>query len=357
MKKYGVIMSGGGGTRFWPLSRQKTPKQLLNLTGKEKMVNEAIDRLSYTADKKDIFIVTNVAQVEPMLEATAGRIQPDHILPEPSARNTAACVGYAAMEILRKYGDGVMVITPSDAYIKDTPAFTRVLADAVKAAQEQDKLVTVGITPTFAATGYGYIKFGKSEDPAMPVLEFKEKPDEQTAKAYLATGQYAWNSGMFIWKASTILEKFKALVPDIYADLEKIGNAMGTAEEKAVIEAVYPNIRKISVDYAIMEPSAAAGDVLVVAGEFGWNDVGSWDMMGVLHEADTQGNIGLGDTLAIETTGTVLYSSGKLVAAVGVEDLVIVETPDAIMVCHKDKAQDVKAIVDALKGAGRTELL
>ena len=357
MKKYGVIMAGGGGTRFWPLSRQKTPKQLLNLTGKEKMVNEAIDRLSYTADKKDIFIVTNVAQVEPMLEATAGRIQPDHILPEPSARNTAACVGYAAMEILRKYGDGVMVITPSDAYIKDTPAFTRVLADAVKAAQEQDKLVTVGITPTFAATGYGYIKFGKSEDPAMPVLEFKEKPDEQTAKAYLATGQYAWNSGMFIWKASTILEKFKALVPDIYADLEKIGNAMGTAEEKAVIEAVYPNIRKISVDYAIMEPSAAAGDVLVVAGEFGWNDVGSWDMMGVLHEADTQGNIGLGDTLAIETTGTVLYSSGKLVAAVGVEDLVIVETPDAIMVCHKDKAQDVKAIVDALKGAGRTELL
>ena len=357
MKKYGVIMAGGGGTRFWPLSRQKTPKQLLNLTGKEKMVNEAIDRLSYTADKKDIFIVTNVTQVAPMLEATTGRIQPDHILPEPSARNTAACVGYAAMEILKKYGDGVMVITPSDAYIKDTPAFTRVLADAVKAAEEQDKLVTVGITPTFPATGYGYIRFGDSENAAMPVLEFKEKPDEKTAEAYLATGQYAWNSGMFIWKASTILEKFKALIPDIYADLEKIGNAMGTAREKTVIEEVYPNIRKISVDYAIMEPSAAAGDVLVVAGEFGWNDVGSWDMMGVLHEADAQGNIGLGDTLAIDTTGTVLYSSGKLVAAVGVQDLVIVETKDAIMVCHKDKAQEVKEIVDALKEAGRTELL
>ncbi len=357
MKKYGVIMSGGGGTRFWPLSRQKTPKQLLNLTGKEKMVNEAVDRLSYTADKKDIFIVTNVTQMEPMLEATAGRILPDHILPEPSARNTAACVGYAAMEILRKYGDGVMIITPSDAYIKDTPAFTRVLADAVKAAEEQDKLVTVGITPTFAATGYGYIKFDKSAGTAMPVLEFKEKPDEQTAKAYLATGQYAWNSGMFIWKASTILEKFKALIPDIYADLEKIGNAMGTPDEKAVIDAVYPNIRKISVDYAIMEPSADAGDVLVVAGEFGWNDVGSWDMMGVLHDADACGNIALGDTLAVDTTGSVLYSSGKLVAAVGVQDLVIVETPDAIMVCHKEKAQDVKAIVDALKGAGRTELL
>jgi len=358
MKKFGVIMAGGGGTRFWPLSRQKTPKQLLNLTGKEKMVNEAVDRLSYTADKKDIFIVTNVTQVESMLAATAGRIQPDHILPEPSARNTAACVGYAAMEILRKYGDGVMVITPSDAYIKDTPAFTRVLAEAVKAAEEQNKLVTVGITPTFPSTGYGYIKFDQNApEAAKSVLEFKEKPDEQTAKAYLATGQYAWNSGMFIWRASTILEKFKALIPDIYEDLEKIGDAMGTPQEKATIEAVYPNIRKISVDYAIMEPSAAAGDVLVVAGEFGWNDVGSWDMMGVLHEADANGNIGLGDTLAIDTTGTVLYSSGKLVAAVGVEDLVIVETPDAIMVCHKDKAQDVKKIVDALTAGGRAELL
>lgn len=357
MKKYGVIMAGGGGTRFWPLSRQKTPKQLLNLTGKDKMVNEAVDRLSYTADKDDIFIVTNVTQVPPMLEATAGRIRPDHILPEPSARNTAACVGYAAMEILRKYGDGVMVITPSDAYIKDTPAFTRVLSEAVKAAEEQDKLVTVGITPTFPSTGYGYIQFDKNGEAAMPVLEFKEKPDEETAKAYLATGRYAWNSGMFIWKASTILEKFKALIPDIYADLEKIGDTMGTPAEKETIEAIYPNIRKISVDYAIMEPSAAAGDVLVVAGEFGWNDVGSWDMMGVLHEADAQGNIGLGDTLAIDTTGSVLYSSGKLVAAVGVQDLVIVETPDAIMVCHKDKAQDVKRIVDALKDADRTELL
>ena len=358
MKKYGVIMAGGGGTRFWPLSRQKTPKQLLNLTGKEKMVNEAVDRLAYTADKDDIFIVTNVTQVEPMLAATAGRIRPDHILPEPSARNTAACVGYAAMEILRKYGDGVMVITPSDAYIKDSAAFTRVLAEAVKAAEDQNKLVTVGITPTFPATGYGYIKFDRSApETAKGVLEFKEKPDEQTAKAYLATGQYAWNSGMFIWKASTILEKFKALIPDIYADLEKIGDAMGTPEEKSTLEAVYPNIRKISVDYAIMEPSAAAGDVLVVAGEFGWNDVGSWDMMGVLHDADENGNIGLGDTLAVDTTGTVLYSSGKLVAAVGVKGLVIVETPDAIMVCHKDKAQDVKKIVDALAAGGRTELL
>ena len=358
MKKYGVIMAGGGGTRFWPLSRRKTPKQLLNLSGKELMVNEAIDRLSYTADKNDIFIVTNCTQAEPMLKATAGRIQPDHILSEPSARNTAACVGYAAMEILRKYGDGMMVITPSDAYIRDNAVFTRVLAEAVRAAEEQNKLVTVGITPTFPATGYGYIKFDKtSEGEVKTVAEFKEKPDEDTAKTYLASGSYVWNSGMFIWKASVILEKFEKLIPDIYADLCQIGDAMGTENELAVVNEVYPQIRKISVDYAIMEPSAALGDVLTVPGEFGWNDVGSWDMMNVLYSEDKNGNILLGDTVAINTENTTIYSSGRTVTAVDVDGLVIVETPDAVMVCSKDKAQNVKLIVDELDAKSRKELL
>lgn len=358
MKKYGVIMAGGGGTRFWPLSRQKTPKQLLNLTGKEIMVNEAIDRLSYTANKYDIFIVTNAAQVDPMIQVTSGRILPNHILSEPAARNTAACVGYAAMEIVKKYGDGVMVITPSDAYIKDTAGFTRTLTEAVNAAEQTDKLVTIGITPTFPATGYGYIKFDKTQqDIAKTVAEFKEKPDEETAKAYLATGAYVWNSGMFVWKASVILKKFEQFIPDIYADLNKIGDAMDTEVEKETIENVYPNIRKISVDYAIMEPSAANGDVLVVPGEFGWNDVGSWDMMGVLHEKDENGNIAIGDTITINTTNSIVYSSKKLVATVGVDNLVIVDTPDAIMVCNKDKAQDVKLIVDQLNADGRKELL
>ena len=358
MKKYGVIMAGGGGTRFWPLSRQKTPKQLLNLSGKDLMVNEAIDRLSYTADKRDIFIVTNAAQVESMLNATNGQILPNHILSEPSARNTAACVGYAAMEIIRKYGDGVMVITPSDAYIKDTAAFTRVIAEAVKVAEEENKLVTIGITPTFPATGYGYIKFDKNQGGAAKVVaEFKEKPNEKTARGYLATGDYVWNSGMFIWKASVILDKFAEYIPDIYEDLVRIGEVMGTEAEKNMIEAVYPNIRKISVDYAIMEPSANTGDVLVVPGEFGWNDVGSWDMMNVLHTANDDGNITIGDTIAINTSNTTIYSSAKLVATVGVDNLVIVEAPDAIMVCSKDCAQDVKLIVDELTAVGRKELL
>ena len=358
MKKYGVVMAGGSGTRFWPLSRQKTPKQLLNLSGKELMVNEAIDRLAYTADKKNIFVVTNCAQAEPMLKATAGRILPDHILAEPSGRNTAACVGYAAMEIVKKYGDGIMIITPSDAYIRDSAAFTRVLAEASEAAEKQDRLVTVGITPTFPATSYGYIKYDCSNGAAAKqVVEFKEKPCEKAAEAYLESGEYVWNSGMFIWKASVILEKFKKLIPDIYSDLLKIGEAMGTDNEAAVINEVYPQIRSISVDYAIMEPSAAEGDVMTVPGEFGWNDVGTWDLMNVLHDEDVNGNILLGDTVAINTKNTTIFSSGRTVTAVDVEGMVIVETPDAIMVCSKDKAQNVKLIVDELKANARYELL
>ena len=358
MKIYGVIMAGGGGTRFWPLSRQKTPKQLLNLTGNDLIINEAIDRLSYTVDKRHIFIVTNATQVEQMKNATKGRIQPDHILAEPAARNTAACIGYAAMEITRKYGDGVMVVTPSDAYIRDTTAFTRTLATAVRAVEMQDKLVTIGITPTFPATGYGYIRYQSTDDEdIMKVLEFREKPDDETARRYLATGEYAWNSGMFIWKASTILSKFQQLISDIHADITHIGDVMNTENEQAVINEVYPHIRKISVDYAIMEPAAAQGEVLVIPGEFGWNDVGSWDMMHVLHDSDRDGNITVGDTLPIKTSNCVIFSRDRLIATVGVDNLIIVETPDAVMVCRKDQAQNVKNIVDMLKTMGRDDLL
>lgn len=358
MNTYGVIMAGGGGTRFWPLSRQKTPKQLLNLTGNELMVNEAIDRLSYIVAKKDIFVVTNAVQVDSMLKATEGRVRPDHILSEPSARNTAACIGYAALEIIKKYGDGVMVITPSDHYIKDNASFTRILNAAVKTAEREDKLITVGIPPTFPSTGFGYIKFDKnSTGDVKQVIDIKEKPGEEKAKEYVNSGEYVWNSGMFVWKASLILEKFKEFIPDIYEDLTKIGNAMGTLEERARIDAVYPGIRKISIDYAIMEPSASEGDVLVIPGEFGWNDVGNWDMMDALQDVDADGNVRIGDILTVNTTNSVLYSSGKMIAVVGMDDLVVVEAPDAIMVCRKDKAQDVKLIVEALNAAERKELL
>ncbi len=345
MKIYGVIMAGGGGTRFWPLSRRETPKQLLNLSGKEIMINEAIDRLARVASHKDIFIVTNKTQTEKMSLVTAGRILKDHILSEPSARNTAACIGYAAMKIIKGYGDGVMVVTPSDAYIRDEDAFARTLLKAISAAEETDGLVTVGVTPTFPATGYGYIRFEKGATEVNKVVSFKEKPDLETAKSYLSSGEYAWNSGMFIWKASVILKKFKELLPDIYADLERIGASIGTERELQTLEEIYPAIRSISVDYGVMEKS---DDIYAVTGEFGWNDVGSWDMMNVLHAPDENNNVLIGESVVVNSSDCVVYASDKLVTCVDVEGLVVVQTNDAVMVCPKNKVQDVKLVVEKL---------
>lgn len=358
MNHYGVIMAGGGGTRFWPLSRQKKPKQLLNLSGKDLMINEAVDRLATVIGKSNIFIVTSDIQAPAMIAATAGRVFPRNILAEPAARNTTACIGYAAMEIVRKYGDGVMIITPADHYIENVPELTDVFKKAILTAEKEDKLITIGIKPSFPSTGFGYIKYDtQSQDLVKPVIEFKEKPDEETAKGYIESGYYAWNSGMFIWKASLILAKLKKYVSDIYYDLEIIGDAMNRPEEQEILHDVYPKIRKISIDYAVMEPSAANGDVLVISGDFGWNDVGSWDMMDVLHSPDQNGNVFIGDVVGVNVRNVVAYSTKRTITAVGVNGLVIVETPDSVMVCSKDKAQDVKKIVDALTESKRDELL
>lgn len=362
MNHYGVIMAGGGGTRFWPLSRQKTPKQLLNLSGNDLMVNEAVDRMATVIGKSNIFVVTSDLQAPSMIQATAGKVFPRNILAEPAARNTTACIGYAAMEIVRKYGDGVMIITPADHYIEDVPALTEIFKTAILTAEENDMLVTIGLKPTFPSTGFGYIRYKTSAQESTkisvcPVLGFKEKPDEETAKSYIKSGDYAWNSGMFIWKAGLILKKLKENVPDIYQDLKTIGDAMNTPQEQEVLHEVYPNIRKISIDYAVMEPSAARGEVLVIPGDCGWNDVGSWDMMDILHDADEHNNVILGDVAAINVNNSVIYSQSRFVTVLDIDHIVVVETPDAILVCSKEKAQNVKQIVDYLKEQGREELL
>ncbi len=355
MKTFGVILAGGGGTRFWPLSRKDLPKQFLNLTGSDLMVNETVDRLAEFVDKNEIWIVTSSAQTPMMIEATKGRVDASHILSEPAARNTSACIGYAAMEILKKYGDGVMCILPSDHYIKEPEQYTGLMKRAVAVAEKTGRLVTIGVKPTFASTGYGYIQYrkGKSKE-YYDVVDFVEKPDIRTAKAYVKSGSFLWNSGMFVWKASTILGYFKRLLPDIYEKLVQIGEAMGTPREREVLEAVYPTIPKISIDYGIME---RADKVLVLIGEFGWNDVGSWDALQALYEPDEDGNIIYGEQVHLDTKNCISYAKSKLIAALGVEDLIIVEADDAILVCHKDKAQEVKNIVERLKEEGKEQYL
>lgn len=356
MKTYGVIMAGGGGTRFWPLSRKAVPKQLLNLSGKDLMVNDTIDRFEGLVDKEDIYIVTNVVQADTMRSATKGRLMEEHILAEPAARNTAACIGYAAMEIVKKRGDGMMCILASDHFIKNTKGFQDVLRDAIKTAEETDALVTLGIAPTFPSTGYGYICCGEevSGTPAYKVEDFVEKPDLETAEAYIDAGNYLWNSGMFIWKASTILTYFEKLLPDIYACLVEIGDAMGTDLEEETINRVYPVIPKISIDYGIME---RADHVLVLKGDFGWNDIGSFDALSAIYEPDEQGNIGKGKRIMIDTSDCIICGDERLIATVGVQDIIVVETKDAVLVCHKSKAQDVKKIVEELEQKGETQYL
>ena len=356
MKTYGVIMAGGSGTRFWPLSRQSRPKQLLTICGKEPMINQTIDRLEGLVASEDIYIVTNDAQAERTVAVTRGRVLPEHVLVEPAARNTAACIALAAAHIAHAGGDGVMCVFPADHYIRDVAALRSVLNEAVAKALAGDTLVTIGIQPTYPATGYGYIRCGQPEGAgsARRVLAFREKPDPATAEEYLLSGEYVWNSGIFVWRASVILEQFRALLPDIYADIMEISAALGTGAEDAVMQAVYPRIRRISVDYGILEKS---GSVCVIPGDFGWSDIGTWASLDSVYPADERGNIRVGDANCVQTSGSVVYAASRHVSVVGMEDVVVVETPDAVLVTRRSAAQDVRLAVDALAEQGRKELL
>ncbi len=360
MKVYGVIMAGGGGTRLWPLSRKKLPKQFLNLTGRDTLVNETFDRLARVVAPEDIFVVTNQIYGDKTLEIMGDRIKADHVLLEPQARNTAACIGYAAMEILKKYGDGVMCVMSADPYIKDEVMYAETVKRGVELAEEQDCLVTIGIKPEYPATGYGYIKGQAAktktgaETDYFLVEEFVEKPALEIAVQYLEAGCYMWNSGMFIWKAGVIVDYFKRLLPDIYERLVAIGDAMGTPEEKQTIAEVYPDIPKISIDYGIME---RADKVLMLKGEFGWCDIGNLDSLEVLHEKDARGNAGVGQCVFVDTKNTICYAKNKLITTVGVENLIVVETDDAVVVCAKDAAQTVREAVAYLEENGLEEYL
>lgn len=348
-------MAGGGGTRFWPLSRKRVPKQLLNLDGKEVMLNETIDRLSGIVEKEDVFIVTNEEQVELTRLITSDRVLENHILAEPSARNTAACIGYGAVEILKKYGDGIMCILASDHYIKEEETFKNVLKKAIETVEETDGLVTIGIKPTFPSTGYGYIKNEAIEGKEYKtVLEFVEKPDIDRANSYIEAGNYVWNSGMFVWKASTILKYFERLLPDIYDKLMIIKESMGTASESEVIKAIYDTIPKISIDYGIME---RADRVYMLEGDFGWNDIGSFDALPALYPSDTKGNVVRAESVLIDSSNNIIVGDRKLIAGVGIENLIIVDTEDALLICKKERAQDVKEVVTALERSERRHLL
>ncbi|MBQ8078382.1 MAG: mannose-1-phosphate guanylyltransferase [Oscillospiraceae bacterium] len=357
MKITAVIMAGGKGERFWPKSRTSCPKQFLSLTSDgETMIQKTVRRLTPMVAQEDVYIVTNAAYMGLIAEQLPD-VPAENIIAEPAPRNTAPCIGLAAGIIRKKYGDAIMLVLPSDHLIHSVDMYLDTLRRAAIAAEDGTNLVTLGITPTYPETGYGYIKYvrGSSRSGVYDVERFVEKPDLNTAKDYLREGCYLWNSGMFIWKASSILKNIAELMPDLDAGLAPIADAYATPAFDSVLREQFPQLPAQSIDFGIMEH---ARNIRTIPGSFGWDDVGSWLALERINHTDDRGNYFDGDIVDVDTKScTVVGSSKRTVAVLGLEDLVIVDTPDALLVCDKNSTQDIKKILAALREQKREELL
>ena len=357
---HAVIMAGGRGTRFWPRSREKKPKHLLDIVSNRTIIQETVDRIKPLIKPENILIVTGKKHARELMKQLP-EIPAKNIIIEPVGRNTAACIGLAAIHIQKKAKDDVMVVLPSDHGIADPGQYRKVIAAAAKAAKKENTLITVGLKPTSPDTGFGYMEGGASaghigSETLLRVKAFREKPNLKQARTFLQSGNFFWNSGMFIWKASTILHEIERFLPDLYSGLMTIKAALGKSAEAKTVSAIYKGLASISIDYGVMEK---AKDVFMIPASFGWSDVGSWDTLWEISAKDQNGNAVTGGSQAIfeNTENALVYSPKKLVALVGMKDVIIVETKDALLICKKGQSQDVKKIVDALEAGQFNQLL
>lgn len=354
MELVAVIMAGGVGARFWPKSRAKEPKQLLNLFSDRSMIQNTVDRMDDLVKKENIYIVTNKVQKEKIVKQLS-EIPEENIVEEPFGKNTAAAIGLASIIVDSKHKDAVTIVLPADHLINDKVEFQRIISEAAKHADEQKSLVTIGINPTRPDTGYGYIQIEENEtDTLHKVIRFAEKPNLDTAKRFLESGDFLWNSGMFIWRTDVILNEIKTYMADLDEGLQTIKSTINTDEFNDTLIKVYGQLRSISIDYGIMENSK---NVKLIKGEFDWSDVGSWDAVYHLLQKDKNNNVVKGDVYFGNSTGNYVNSENKFTALIGVKDVFVINTDDATLVCHKDYAQDVKLIVDYLKMNEKNELL
>jgi mannose-1-phosphate guanylyltransferase len=355
---YAVIPAGGSGTRLWPLSRAGNPKFLHLLTGTSATLLQAtVERLGPLAAPAETYVVTGAAHAAGVARQLLD-LPPDNILVEPSPRDSCAAIGLAAAIIARRDPAAIMGSFAADHLVGDAERFVAVVRDAIAGA-EQGLLMAVGITPTHPETGYGYLQCAGGLGPIRRVEEFKEKPSQEVAAEYLASGEYLWNASMFVWRVEVFLRELARQRPELHAGLVRIANAWGSPEQDRVVGEVWPALPKISVDYAVMEGAAAAGLVGTVRGDFGWNDVGDFDTLGAVLPADEDGNVVVptGDdkpaVLLTDSTGAVVVPHGcRMVAVFGLHDVIVVDTPDALLVCPRDRAQDVKTLVERLKDRG-----
>ncbi len=357
---HAVIMAGGRGTRFWPRSREKKPKHLLDIVSNRTIIQETVDRIKPLVKPKNILIVTGRKHARELIRQLP-EVPAKNILIEPVGRNTAACIGLAAVHIQKKAKDDVMVVLPSDHGIGDPGQYRKIIAAAALASEKDNALVTIGINPTSPHTGFGYMEGGASAgriagEVLLRVKSFREKPNLKQAQAFVKSGNFFWNSGMFVWKASTILNEIEQFLPDLHAGLMTIKASLGKDSEAKTVLMIYKGLTSVSIDYGVMEK---AKDVFVIPASFGWSDVGSWDALWELSARDKNGNATAGGSQAIfeSTENTLVYSPKKLVALVGMKDVLVVETKDALLICKKGRSQDVKKIVDALEARGLTYLL
>lgn len=356
MNTTALIMAGGRGERFWPKSRKNMPKQFLSLTDDGKtMIQLTVERISSMVKLEDIYVSTNKDYKALVLKQLPG-LPEQNILCEPIGRNTAPCIGLGAMHIAKKYDDAMMFVLPSDHLIKFNNMFLRTLQDACEVAEKDNNLVTIGIAPDYPETGYGYIKFDPktTEGRAYKVDRFVEKPSLEVAKEYLATEEYLWNSGMFIWKISSILKNIHKFMPDTYDALKKIQDAIGTEYEETVLEREFSGIQSQSIDYGIMEK---AKDIYILPGTFGWDDVGSWLAVERIKKTNEFGNVVNGNIITVNTHNCIIQGEKKLIATVGLEDMIVVDTEDATLICSKDCAGDIKKILENLKICNREEYI
>jgi mannose-1-phosphate guanylyltransferase len=362
---HAIILAGGRGTRFWPRSRTRTPKQLLNIVGKDTMLQQTVVRLKPLIPAECIWTVTNAEQAAAVRKQVSAA-ERKRVLTEPVGRNTAVAIGLAAIHVRHAArGDALMAVLPADHYIEQPQKYREIVNAALDVAREPGRMVVLGIPPTRPETGFGYIeKSGEPIEakgfPVFAVRRFTEKPELRLAQEYLASGSYHWNAGMFFWRVSTLLENLKSFLPKTYTALEKLAGFIGTGKYECKLRAIYPKVENISVDYAVLEPAtrtAGPPRVFVIPAEVGWSDIGSWAAVYQLLAKKSGENVLAGQGHTLDAEGNFLWSPSKFVAAIGVRDLVVVETPDALLICPMNRAQDVGKIAKWLEEQKRGELL
>ena len=347
---YCVIMAGGSGTRFWPRSREACSKQYLSLYGKKSLIQSTLARFNGIVPWKDIYIVTKQSQEE-MIDKHRLKVPKENIIFEPFAKNTAPCIGLAAIFVQRRDADGVLIVSPADHLVQKKSRFYKTIRACVQLAKDNDGMITIGIKPNRPSTGYGYIQIDKDLNTiesakAFSIKTFAEKPNLATAQRFLSSGDFYWNSGMFIFRVSVFMKAVKKHLPELYDGLMEIKKFFDKPNFNEVLQTVYQQIPGISIDYGIMEK---IHNVIMVQGDFVWNDLGSWEQVYKLGSKDDSGNVVSGETVLVDVKNSYIHSSKGMVAVLGLEDIVVVQEGGATLICPRDRAEDVKRVVDRLR--------